>query len=71
MLEKYNKEIDALYPKALSLLPQYKETGILITDLQRKLLKGYTICAMIMERMEKEGLVSGYNGATPRKVYSE
>lgn len=66
--EKYKNEIDALYPRVIALLPMYKESGILITDLQRKLRRGYIFCALIMERLEKNGLVTGYNGATPRKV---
>lgn len=67
--EKYKAQIDSLYPLALTLLPQYEETGILINDLQRKLRRGYTLCALIMERLERDGFVSGYNGGTPRKVY--
>ncbi|MEP9408601.1 DNA translocase FtsK [Peribacillus frigoritolerans] len=67
--EKYKTEIDALYPQVLAFLPKYKESGLLTTDLQRKLRRGYIFCALIMERLERDGFVSGYNGATARKVY--
>lgn len=71
MYEKYEEEIDGLYPKVLTLLPRYEESGILVTDLQRRLLRGYTFCALVMERLENDGLVSECNGAKPRKVYTK
>lgn len=39
-----------------------------VAMLQRKLLIGYTSAAMIMDRLEEEGVVSPYNGHVSREV---
>jgi DNA segregation ATPase FtsK/SpoIIIE-like protein len=62
-------DFEADYNRVLEFLPDYVDTGILISDLQIRLSRGYSYCARLMDRLESEGYVSEYNGATPRKVF--
>lgn len=59
-------EYDALYDKAVELIidKQHASTSLV----QRVFRIGYNRAARIIERMEKEGIVSAMDGARPREV---
>jgi len=57
---------DELYEEAKKLVIEERKTSAAF--LQRKLQLGYAKSAMFLDMMEEEGIISGYNGAMPRKI---
>ncbi len=63
-----DEEGDPLYRQALDLV--LKTGTISTTFIQRKLKIGYARAAGIMDRLEDRGIISGADGAKPRKLLS-
>jgi len=63
------QEKDELYREALRVIMQTKQASVSI--IQRKLRIGYTRAARIIDQMEDEGVIGGYNGAKPREILIE
>jgi DNA segregation ATPase FtsK/SpoIIIE, S-DNA-T family len=62
---------EKLYQEALEFLDYFKKsTGeyISVSAIQRRFRIGYMKAARILDRMEKEGYVSEWDGANPRKI---
>ncbi len=57
---------DELYDQAIAIVSEMRTVSISI--LQRKMRIGYNRSARMIERMEREGLVSAADGAKPREV---
>ncbi|WP_260867113.1 DNA topoisomerase 3 [Paenibacillus sp. Y412MC10] len=57
---------DALYIRALWEVVQQKQASV--SFLQRRILRGYTECAKLIDRMEYEGFISEYRGSEPRQI---
>jgi len=64
-----DQEKDELYQEALRVIMQTKQASVSI--IQRKLRVGYTRAARIIDQMEDEGVIGGYNGAKPREILIE
>ena len=54
--------------RGLNLTFQTDRTFCTTSSLQRYLNVGYARAARMIDELEKMGIVSGYNGAKPRKV---
>lgn len=67
MSENSYPDFEERYQEALQIVKETKFCSVAM--LQRKMRIGYIYGAHIVDRMEKEGLVSPYNGAQPREVY--
>ena len=61
-----NIKIDDTLLKAIEVA--YKFGSASTSLLQRKMLVGYSCAGELIERMENLGIISGYNGAKPRKI---
>jgi S-DNA-T family DNA segregation ATPase FtsK/SpoIIIE len=57
---------DELYDQAIAIVSEMRQVSI--SMLQRKMRIGYNRSARMIERMEREGLVGGADGAKPREV---
>ncbi|QNR65252.1 DNA topoisomerase 3 [Paenibacillus peoriae] len=55
-----------LYFKAVSEVVQSKQASVYF--LQRRIARGYTECARLIDRMEDEGIIGPYTGSSPRRV---
>jgi DNA topoisomerase III len=55
-----------LYISAVKLVIESGQASVSL--LQRRLSKGYTTCARLIDQMEHEGVVSPYEGNTPRRI---
>ncbi|MED1664531.1 DNA translocase FtsK [Brevibacillus laterosporus] len=60
-------DFEERYQEAVQIVKETKQCSV--TMLQRKIRVGYVYAARIVDRMEKEGLVSPYRGSAPREVY--
>lgn len=67
MNQSLYSDFEERYQEAVQIVKETKSCSV--TILQRKMRIGYTYGARIVDRMEKEGLVSPYRGAQPREVY--
>ena len=57
---------DEMYDLAVRLVTEHRQASI--SWLQRRLRVGYNRAARMVERMEREGVVSPASGARPREV---
>jgi S-DNA-T family DNA segregation ATPase FtsK/SpoIIIE len=57
---------DEMYDMAVRLVTEHRQASI--SWLQRRLRVGYNRAARMIERMEREGVVSAATGARPREV---
>ncbi|WP_082067338.1 DNA translocase FtsK [Paenibacillus terrae] len=57
---------DELYFKAISEVVQSRQASV--SFLQRRLVRGYTECAKLIDRMEQDGIIGPYLGSSPRRV---
>lgn len=64
---KNNASMDELYKKALKVIVD--ENSASMSLLQRRLSIGYYVAGELIERMEEEGYIGPFNGASSRKVY--
>ena len=64
---KNKTSMDELYKKALKVVVD--ENSASISLLQRRLSIGYYLAGELIERMDEEGYIGPFNGATSRKVY--
>lgn len=55
-----------MYASAVKLVIEANQASVSL--LQRRMTKGYTICSRMIDKMEMEGVVSPYEGNTPRRV---
>ncbi|MFF2531533.1 DNA translocase FtsK [Brevibacillus sp. NPDC058079] len=60
-------DFEERYQEAVEIVKKTKQCSV--TMMQRRLRIGYINSARIVDRMEKEGLVSPYLGSKPREVY--
>ena len=65
-LENIAKDTDELLPEAINLVVEAGQASISL--LQRKLKIGYARAARIIDEMEENGIVGGFEGSKPRKV---
>ena len=65
--EETEVEDDEKYQEAVELVARSRQASI--SMVQRRLRVGYNRAARMIERMEKEGLVSPSDGVKPREVY--
>jgi S-DNA-T family DNA segregation ATPase FtsK/SpoIIIE len=65
--EEVEVEDDEKYQEAVELVARSRQASI--SMVQRRLRVGYNRAARMIERMEKEGLVSPSDGVKPREVY--
>lgn len=61
-----NSSADELYDEAIELI--IREQTASISFLQRKLKIGYARAGRLIDEMEENGIISGYEGSKPRKV---
>ena len=64
--EQGNGEQDPLYDQAVAIVLESKKTSI--SYLQRRLRVGYNRAALLIESMEKAGLLSAADGNNPREI---
>ncbi|MDX8288846.1 DNA translocase FtsK [Metabacillus indicus] len=64
-----NEQANELYEEAKALV--IKRQIASVSMLQRYFRIGYMASARMIDRMEEEGIVTEYNGATPRRVLVE
>ncbi|GAA0848085.1 DNA topoisomerase 3 [Paenibacillus glucanolyticus] len=57
---------DELYPRAIWEVLRAKQASVSI--LQRRIMRGYTECAKLIDRMEQEGIIGPYRGSEPRQI---
>ena len=67
--DEFYDEDDPLYEKAKEIVKETKKASA--SYLQRRLKIGFNRAARIIDRMEKEGLISPPDGSKPREVYIE
>ncbi|MFC8686015.1 DNA translocase FtsK [Brevibacillus porteri] len=60
-------DFEERYREAVQIVKETKQCSV--SMMQRKMRIGYIYGAYIVDRMEKEGLISPYRGAQPREVY--
>lgn len=61
-----DEEVDALYPMAVQIVLEHKQASASI--LQRKLNISWNNASRLILHMEKDGVVSGFDGVHPREI---
>ncbi len=64
--EEENEELDSLLPEAARIFIESGQASISL--LQRRLRIGYTRAARIIDQMEEQGIVGGYEGSKARAI---
>ena len=64
--DEYGGSGDELYDKAVNVVLQDKKVST--SYIQRRLAIGYNKAATLIERMEREGVISGANHAGKREI---
>ncbi|KYO65753.1 FtsK/SpoIIIE family DNA translocase [Thermovenabulum gondwanense] len=64
--QKNYEELDELFREALKIVFENGQASVSL--LQRKLRVGYARAARLIDQLEAQGIISGYDGAKPRQV---